>query len=829
MPKNSLIYEKFMVLNEINAIRINGCRLDTETKQAIYNDLFTSGKKVNKKKIKEYLTSINKMDNESEISGIDTDWSKNLTSIAKFKGVFDGKIETNKEIIEDIIFWSTIYSGDKKLIRSKIETVYPNILNENQLKKILGFRFTGWGNLSRHFLEGIMGKDKNGTAENSIIGFLWNEQVTLQELLSQNYTFGEIIDEQFLGIEKPLSSWEIEDLDDFYLSPSVKRMTWQTMKIVEEIQRVLGKSPKRIFVEMTRSDGKKERTVSRKNKLISLYKSLGKEGKEFINEIDGKDENFFNRRKVYLYYLQMGKCMYSGEVIDLHKLLNDNLYDIDHIYPQHYIKDDSIENNLVLVKKKLNKDKDDKPLTSKIQADRYTFWCMLKDKGFISSEKFTRLTRRNDSFTEDELTGFINRQIVETSQASKAITQILQQSMGENCKIVFSKAKLVSEFRHKFDLPKSRIVNDLHHANDAYLNIVVGNAYYVKFTGNPYKFIKNAIKDKELNENKYHLSDFYNNDIYNKNEVAWTNKDNKTITTIKEILKRATPIVVKKVEQAHGKYFDETLVGHNKAKKSVYIGQKTKHSVLSNVCDYGGKTSISVQTCLLVEYKKKNEIIRRIMTLPVLAGDSRNIKKTEMLRYVEKALLEKEKNQKIDGIRVCERYIPMNSLLKINGAYYYLGGKTDNNFYIKNAMQFKLDEKWIKYISKIEKANRIKDYSEVDKFKNNIIIKEKNQKLYNLIINKLENLPYSKSKKSEIVKSLEDSFNFFCESDISLQCDMIEKILLNINKSKSLNIKITEATGIMRINSRIDNNTEFKLISQSVTGLFESETDLLKI
>lgn len=829
LPKNSLIYEKFMVLNEINAIRINGCRLDTETKQAIYNDLFTSGKKVNKKKIKEYLTSINKMDNESEISGIDTDWSKNLTSIAKFKGVFDGKIETNKEIIEDIIFWSTIYTGDKKLIRSKIETVYPNILNENQLKKILGFRFTGWGNLSRHFLEGIMGKDKNGTAENSIIGFLWNEQVTLQELLSQNYTFGEIIDEQFLGIEKPLSSWEIEDLDDFYLSPSVKRMTWQTMKIVEEIQRVLGKSPKRIFVEMTRSDGKKERTVSRKNKLISLYKSLGKEGKEFINEIDGKDENFFNRRKVYLYYLQMGKCMYSGEVIDLHKLLNDNLYDIDHIYPQHYIKDDSIENNLVLVKKKLNKDKDDKPLTSKIQADRYTFWCMLKDKGFISSEKFTRLTRRNDSFTEDELTGFINRQIVETSQASKAITQILQQSMGENCKIVFSKAKLVSEFRHKFDLPKSRIVNDLHHANDAYLNIVVGNAYYVKFTGNPYKFIKNAIKDKELNENKYHLSDFYNNDIYNKNEVAWTNKDNKTITTIKEILKRATPIVVKKVEQAHGKYFDETLVGHNKAKKSVYIGQKTKHSVLSNVCDYGGKTSISVQTCLLVEYKKKNEIIRRIMTLPVLAGDSRNIKKTEMLRYVEKALLEKEKNQKIDGIRVCERYIPMNSLLKINGAYYYLGGKTDNNFYIKNAMQFKLDEKWIKYISKIEKANRIKDYSEVDKFKNNIIIKEKNQKLYNLIINKLENLPYSKSKKSEIVKSLEDSFNFFCESDISLQCDMIEKILLNINKSKSLNIKITEATGIMRINSRIDNNTEFKLISQSVTGLFESETDLLKI
>lgn len=241
--------------------------------------------------------------------------------------------------------------------------------------------------------------------------------------------------------------------------------------------------------------------------------------------------------------------MYSEEVIDLHELLNDNLYDIEHIYPQHYIKDDSLENNLVLVKKKINEKKQDNPISSKIQADRYTFWCMLKDKGFINNEKFTRLTRRNDSFTEDELTGFINRQIVETSQVSKAITQILQQSMGENCKIVFSKAKLISEFRHKFDLPKSRIVNDLHHANDAYLNIVVGNAYYVKFTGNPYKFIKNAKKNPELKENKYHISDFYRYDIYNKYEVAWINRDNKTITTIKEILKRATPIVVKKLSK----------------------------------------------------------------------------------------------------------------------------------------------------------------------------------------------------------------------------------------------------------------------------------------
>ena len=50
--------------------------------------------------------------------------------------------------------------------------------------------------------------------------------------------------------------------------------------------------------------------------------------------------------------------MYSGSEISLADLMNDNLYDIDHIYPRHFRKDDSIENNLVLVKKEINNNKE---------------------------------------------------------------------------------------------------------------------------------------------------------------------------------------------------------------------------------------------------------------------------------------------------------------------------------------------------------------------------------------------------------------------------------------------------------------------------------------
>ena len=50
LPKDSLLYSKFIVLNEINNIKINGKEISVNLKQDIYNDLFLSGKKVTKKK-----------------------------------------------------------------------------------------------------------------------------------------------------------------------------------------------------------------------------------------------------------------------------------------------------------------------------------------------------------------------------------------------------------------------------------------------------------------------------------------------------------------------------------------------------------------------------------------------------------------------------------------------------------------------------------------------------------------------------------------------------------------------------------------------------------
>ena len=37
--------------------------------------------------------------------------------------------------------------------------------------------------------------------------------------------------------------------------------------------------------------------------------------------------------RLFLYYIQLGRSMYSGEIIDLTRL-SDKIYDVDHIYPQ---------------------------------------------------------------------------------------------------------------------------------------------------------------------------------------------------------------------------------------------------------------------------------------------------------------------------------------------------------------------------------------------------------------------------------------------------------------------------------------------------------------
>lgn len=157
------------------------------------------------------------------------------------------------------------------------------------------------------------------------------------------------------------------------------------------------------------------------------------------------------------------------------------------IYPRSFVKDDSIINNKILVDSNANGAKSDSyPVDPTIQTKMYGYWKYLNSisssdgNKLLSDEKYKRLTRKTQ-FTEEEKFEFINRQLVETRQSTKAVATLLKELYPET-EIVYVKAGLVSDFRQQFGLLKSRSVNDLHHAKDAYLNIVAGNVWHCKFS-----------------------------------------------------------------------------------------------------------------------------------------------------------------------------------------------------------------------------------------------------------------------------------------------------------------------------------------------------------
>lgn len=835
LPKHSLAYEKFMVLNEINNIKIDNERISVKAKQGIYNDLFATGNKVSRDKIKEYLVKHNDARDDVEITGLsDETCTTKLASLGKFRAIFGDDVfkQSNKDIIEDIIYWSTIYNGDRKIIREKIEGKYPNTFNKKQLNKILGFKFEGWGNLSKKFLE-LQGTSKVNGEIDSVIGFMWNKQENLMELLSDNYTFTSQLNGMMNDTIKPLSSWKIEDLEDMYLSPSVKRMVWQTMKIVDELQSVIGYAPKRVFVEVTRGDGEKKRTTSRKQKLIDLYKSIKGEAKDWIKEIENRDESAFKSRKLFLYYMQQGMCMYSGEKIDLDNLMNDNLYDLDHIYPQHFTKDDSIHNNLVLVKKEFNARKSDMPITKEIQAKMHGKWKALLDGKFITSEKYARLTRHSYAFSDDEKAGFINRQLVETSQATKAITKIFSQAFDNNTKIVFSKARLVSDFRQKFELPKSRVLNCYHHANDAYLNIVVGNSYYVKFEGNPARFIKESKGKEEEKKYKYHLSKFFENTVQNKNEVAWSVEEgNNTITTVKRTMAKYSPLVTYKTEEGKGEYFKETIYPKSKAKPIVYTGLKSKNTPLNDVKKYGGKTAIGTSGYCFVKYTEKNKEVRKFETLPIYLGSSRTLTVERIQEYLKESYLEKGMIQAAETVEVLIKFVPQKTELVLDGHTYTICGSTGDMMYINGIVQVKLSKDYVKYFQKLEKAKETNDYSEIDKLGNRVITQQKNAELIDIILDKMEKEIFQ-NRKCSTYETINEGRDKFKTLDINKQVTILIDVINNIYGSKqSVDLTLIGGksnVGMCRAGRKISNCNEAKLHFFSCTGIYVKEIDLLKI
>ena len=861
LPKQSLKYERFRVLNELNNLRINGERVSTEIKHKIYNELFKkSKKKISKSMLCSFLYSNGIADKDVELSGFDGTFANTLSTYTKFQAVFGVETLTDRQeaAVEDIVRWSTVYGESKKFLKEKIEENYgPEsdnpLLDEKQIKRVMGFKFSDWGNLSKELLN-IEGADRDTGEILPLITRMWEESYNLMELLSDRFTYRDAIAQKTEEIEKSLTDIEYDDLEGLYISAPVKRMTWQTLLILKEIYQIMGYAPKKLFIEMAREDeekvnGKGARKSSRKKRLEDLYKSCKNDSKELSNGLKNCDEASLRSKKLYLYYMQKGRCMYSGKVIDINNLFTND-YDIDHIYPQSVVKDDSLDNNMVLVERNCNNKKSDTyPIFSEWQSKMKSFWSVLHDEGFLNEEKYKRLTR-TEELTDDELANFVNRQLVETRQATKVVAELIKNTFAERdsqnntkevCKVVYAKAGNVSEFRHKFsmkydketgkssvihpELVKCRIINDFHHANDAYLNIVVGNVYDVKFTQNPYNYIKeyrkqsSAVGQDPNAKEKYHMDKIFNFDVKRGNEVAWVRSaDKKTLETVLKVMRKNTPLVTRMNYEAHGAISNQTIWSAEKAASGVgYISSKSSDEKM-NPNRYGGYSTLTTTYFFLVEHTKKGKRIRTIEALPLYLRDKLNSKEK-----LEAWCADKENGLGLDEPSVRLEKIKVYSRIRIDGFDLCLTGKSGNALLTSNEVQLKTDGYWNYYIKKLG------EYSEKE---SEVISKEDNIRLYDLFMDKNLNGIYSRRPSSigTIIQAGRSSF---------IKLDIVEQVesLLNILKvfsfeNQGIDLKLiggAKQSGKMQPGKNITGRSSVILINQSIAGLYESQIDLLTV
>ncbi len=856
LPKGSLLYERFMVLNELNVIKINGERISVQDKQNIYNLYFRRGKKVSRKKILSYFQSQGIIgENETDLlTGMEEAFVNSLTSYGRFRDVVGDAIDTweYQQMAEQIIFWGTIYSGDRKTLSELITERYgPRsnsadlrgagaysarmdntdmdcegryvtqkrgtdpcgiCLTKEQIKRISGFKWQDWGRLSRQFLE-LAGCEKATGEVRALISALWETNHNLMELLSDQYTYADVLAQKSETGEKLLTEICYEDLEGSYFSAPVKRMIWQTMLILKEVRGVMGENPARIFVEMPRTDGEKgRRTTSRKRKFEDLYKQCRKEERAWQEEISQLNEGAFKSKKLYLYYLQKGRCMYSGEPISLDDLFNDNLYDIDHIYPRHFVKDDSLDHNLVLVKKQINAHKSDRfPLEREMQTKQRIFWKSLLDAGFLSKEKYGRLTRTWE-FSDEELAGFINRQIVETGQATKAVAHLLEQLLP-GTKVVYVKAGNVSDFRHQFDMLKARSVNDFHHAKDAYLNIVVGNTYYTRFTRNPLLFIQQNGKN-----HSYHMDKVFAFDVRRNGETAWTAGSHGSIVMVRKMMNRNTPLVTRRVYEAHGGIAEQTIYSAREAKPESYIPVKAKDERLADVTKYGGYGSITGAYYFLVEHTRKKKRVRTLEVVPLYLK--------EQLKGAEQLVAYCEQKLGLEQPGIILPKIRFKTLICRNGMFLRISGRTGKQIMVDNAVQLCLGGFWENYIRHLEnfqESGKESDNRKIVNCKDNLV-------LYDILLNKHMQSIY-RERPNPIVRKVADGRERF--SGLSL-VEQVGTLLELLKGTQCANLSIDDkATGIkaspMKINNELTSAKTFSLIYESVTGIYTREMDLLTL
>lgn len=805
LPKNSLIVSKYEVYNELNKIRVNDRLLEIDVKNAIIRELFMKYKSVTEKSLKKWLVNNQYCNEDAEIRGFQKKekFSTSLTPWIDFTKIF-GKIDhSNFELIETIIYDLTIFA-DKKIMRRRLKKLYG--LSDDITNQIMKLKYKSWSRLSRKLLDGITADNRFGSSV-TVLDVLEMSHLNLMEIINdKKLGYVEQIEESYINPKD--GKFTYKEVAELAGSPALKKGIWQSLQIVEEITKVMQCEPKYIYIEFERSEKKKERTKTRVENLKDLYKDLDKQIKEdkkyrhVFEELNKFDESKkLDSDRVYLYFTQLGKCMYSKEPLYLDQLSS---YEVDHIRPKSLVADDSLDNR-VLVKSKENQRKlDDAVIPSDIRMKMFSFWKLLYDKQLITPKKYYALIK--SEITERDKEKFTNRQLVETRQITKRVTQIIRDHYSTEVAAI--RAELPHYFRKKYGIYKNRDINDYHHAHDAYIVALIGGFMrdrYPKIHDSDavYSEYMKALKKDEKNQKKWNGGLIINSMKYPYEVDGKQVWDPNFIGEIKKYFYYKDCYCTTKVEQKSGKFF-KVKVLENDAHSSRGI-TKAVIPVNKNRIDvhkYGGFSGFEYVITAIEgndNSKKKTKIVRKLARLPLYMKDAAVNEKIEYL----------EREEKLTDIKILKEAIPLNQKIIWNGREYLLKSPTE----CINAKQLVLNERQCSLINDIYIAIYTQKYDELDE---SLLIQ-----LYVELIEKMRFIcPFYESDANKFGNMVEDFVNVSKEEKSNIIKQMLVTLHVGSKNGKIQYEDFNIGDRIGRIREKTFYLDEIEFVSQSPTGIY---------
>lgn len=881
MPKFSLLFQLYKVLNELNNLYINNRPFTKEEKLTLLSNLYLNPSKkvvklsdiVNTMKVFHGNNSITVRTRTNKDEQKAKDFVKaNLSSWIDCKNIFGKDFYKNKETLE--LAETTI----------KIITAFEDKTTRiSQLEKLLTFEkaeaaaklpYKGYAPISRRLIDGLKDEVANiqtgEIVKRSILELMLITPDNFMEIYDGGkYTFKNQVER--INRENNKYQGEIgreELINDSYASPAIRRAIFQTFHIIDELKHILDiESFDKIFVECTRAPSSSKKTPPSRKKTIEKFieaaavKLKGEFDEAKIKgELESQSDQDLKSKHLFHYFMQLGHDVYTGQPIDINRLSTD--YDIDHIIPQAKIKDDSFINTVLTLKTLNNPKQDQYPLPPGFITSDGVDWIKklngirIAKMPLMPKEKMDRLLR-SDPLTDQELLGFVNRQLVFTNQSVKAVCDILKIE-EPSTKIIYSKAALVSDFRSFFSLPKVRDINHFHHANDAFLNIVVGNVYNQRFGERLTIERLNQLKveEKEKFSIKTGAEALFKHVVKSRNfgETIWVpcryendgNKEiplpNSTINLVRKTLQWSDPMITFGLFEQSGDFGFFNKIQYQKGSEATEGSYPLKKIPVGKnriewMKKYGSYTKLNTPYFSLVASQNKNKTSYSLEGIPEIVLAEFN--PSEFEKCAEAYL----STQGLKNPQIIIPKIQIRTLIQLpnSKAKLALSGKSNDCLICINMSELRLDHEHLSYFKSIVKilgknlpsgAKKDLDFyekSNPDKIQDGKakISKNENVEFFRYIASNVFNrkcyldLPELGKKLSKFSSKEKEFENLPIISQANALYSMVQLLICGPAKEnfKYLGNDIGKAVGIVRINKKL--NPGAKLFIRSYTGFYE--------